>query len=167
MYLSKELYNMLLEKSKAYYKETGKTLTEYRMNVWLTQIKKEKPEFAELHSQVLQNVSKKVSDAYRHFFRRCKERKQGKKVKVGFLRYKKFVSSLTYPQTNGFKVEKKRVDLSKIGRINFVNHREIKGKIKTLAIKKTRSGEWHITRYIAESPRELLESSCMDNKYKK
>ncbi|MGC9156673.1 MAG: helix-turn-helix domain-containing protein, partial [Candidatus Micrarchaeia archaeon] len=42
MYLAKELYNMLLEKSKAYYKETGNTLTEYRMNVWLTQIKKEK-----------------------------------------------------------------------------------------------------------------------------
>ena len=35
MLLAKELYNLLLEKSKAYYKETGKTLTEYRMNVWL------------------------------------------------------------------------------------------------------------------------------------
>ena len=33
MFLSKELYNLLLEKSKTYYKETGKTLTEYRMNV--------------------------------------------------------------------------------------------------------------------------------------
>ncbi len=71
MLLAKELYNLLLEKSKAYHKETGKTLTEYRMNTWLTQIKKERQEFAELHSQVLQNVSKRVSDAYMHFFRRC------------------------------------------------------------------------------------------------
>ena len=108
MFLAKELYNLLLEKSKAYYKETGKTLTEYRMNVWLTQIKKEKPEFAELHSQVLQNVSKRVSESYKHFFRRYKEKKQGKKVKVGFPRYKKFVSSLTYPQVNAFKIEKKQ-----------------------------------------------------------
>ena len=145
MFLSKELYNLLLEKSKAYYKETSKTLTEYRMNVWITQIKKEKTEFAELHSQVLQNVSKRISDAYRHFFRRCKEKKQGKKVKVGFPRYKKFVSSLTYPQTNGFKIEKKKVELSKIGRINFVNHREIEGKIKTLTIKETKAQEWYIT----------------------
>ena len=96
MFLAKEPYNMLLEKSKAYYKETGKTLTEYRMSTWLTQIKKKGPDFAELHSQVLQNVSKRVSGAYRHFFRRCKEKK-GKSVKVGFPRYKKFVSSLTYP----------------------------------------------------------------------
>ena len=145
MFLSKDLYNLLLEKSKEYYKETGKTLTEYRMNVWITQIKKEKPEFAELHSQVLQNVSKRVSDAYRHFFRRCKEKKQGKNVKVGFPRYKKFVSSLTYPQTNGFKIEKKNAELSKIGSINFVNHRGIEGTIKTLTIKKTKSQEWYIT----------------------
>ena len=75
MFLSKELYNMLLEKSKEYYKDTKKTLTEYSMNIWITQIKKEKTELAELHSQVLQNVSKRVSDAYKHFFRRCKEKK--------------------------------------------------------------------------------------------
>ena len=145
MFLAKELYNLLLETSKSYYKETGKTLTEYRMNVWLTQFKKERPEFTELHSQVLQNVSKRVSDAYKHFFRRCKEKKQGKKVKAGFPRYKKFVFSLTYPQTNGFKIERKRIELSKIGRINFVNHREIEGKIKTCTIKKDKSGEWYIT----------------------
>jgi putative transposase len=88
MYLSKELYNILLEKSKEYYKDTKKTLTQYRMNVWLTQIKKERPEFDEIYSQVLQNVSKRISDAYKSFFRRCKEKKQGKKVKVGFPRYK-------------------------------------------------------------------------------
>ena len=115
------------------------------MNTWLTQIKKERPEFAELHSQVLQNVSKRVSDAYKHFFRRGKEKKQGKNVKAGFPRYKKFVSSLTYPQTNGFKMEKKKAELSTIGRINFVNHREIEGKVKTLTIKKTKSQEWYIT----------------------
>ena len=115
------------------------------MNTWLTQIKKERPEFAELHSQVLQNVSKRVSDAYKHFFRRGKEKKQGKNVKAGFPRYKKFVSSLTYPQTNGFKMEKKKAELSKIGRINFVNHREIEGKVKTLIIKKTKSQGLYIT----------------------
>ena len=65
MYLSKEIYNLLLNQSRSYYKETKKTLTEYRMNVWLTKLKKEMPEFNELHSQVLQNISKRVSDAYK------------------------------------------------------------------------------------------------------
>ena len=145
MFLSKELYNLLLNHSKDYYKETKKTLTEYRMNVWVTQLKKERQEFDELHSQVLQNVSKRISDAYKSFFRRCKEKKSGKNVKAGFPRYRKFVSSLTYPQANGFKVERKKVSLSKIGSINFVNHRQIDGNAKTCTIKKTKSGEWHVT----------------------
>ncbi len=149
MYLSKEIYNLLLNYSKSYYKETKKTLTEYRMNVWLTKLKKKRSEFNELHFQVLQNVSKRISDAYKSFFRRYKEKKQGKKqgkkVKVGFPRYRTFVSSLTFPQSNGFKVERKRISLSKVGRINFVNHREIEGKTKTCTIKTTKSGEWYIT----------------------
>ncbi len=145
MYLSKEIYNLLLNHSKSYYKETKKTLTEYRMNVWLTQLKKERPEFSELHSQALQNISKRISDAYKSFFKRCKEKKSGKKVKVGFPRYRNFVSSLTYPQINGFKIEKKKANLSKIGSINFVNHREMEGKVKTCTIKKTKLGEWYVT----------------------
>jgi putative transposase len=159
MLLSKELYNLLLEKSKEYYRETGKTLTEYRMNVWITQTKKERPEFAELHSQVLQNVSKRISDAYRHFFRRCKAKKQGKNVKVGFPRYKNFVSSLTYPQTKGFRIEKKNAELSKIGSINFVNHRDIEGKTKTLTIKKTKSQEWYITIAVEKEDKPFISNN--------
>ncbi len=144
MYLSKEMYNLLLDESKRYYKETKKTLTEYRMNVWLTKMKKERPEFKELHSQVLQNIPKRVSEAYGAFFRRAKAKKSGKKVKVGFPRYKKFVSSLTFPQEGGFIIGKKKVRLSKIGNINFVNHREIGGTPKTCTIKKTKTDEWFV-----------------------
>ncbi|MEM3781473.1 MAG: hypothetical protein QXT43_00720, partial [Candidatus Micrarchaeaceae archaeon] len=33
--IAKNLYALLLEKSKAYYKETWKALTEYRTNFWI------------------------------------------------------------------------------------------------------------------------------------
>ncbi len=144
MYLSKQLYNLLLEQSQKYFKETGKTFTKYDMNKWITKLKKKNPEFNELYSQVCQNVADRVSGAYKNFFRRIKERKQGKKVKGGFPRFKSYISSLTYPQS-GFKLEKKMVSVSKIGRINFVNHRDMEGKIKTMAIKQTKSQEWYIT----------------------
>ena len=144
MYLSKQLYNLLLEQSQKHFKETGKTFTKYDMNKWITKLKKKNPEFNELYSQVCQNVADRVSKAYKNFFRRIKERKQGKKVKVGFPRFKSYISSLTYPQL-GFKPEKKRVSVSKIGRINFVNHRDMEGKIKTMAIKQTKSQEWYVT----------------------
>ncbi|MCL4375626.1 helix-turn-helix domain-containing protein, partial [Candidatus Marsarchaeota archaeon] len=96
MFLAKEIYNMLLEKSKAYHKETGKNMTRYRMNNWLTQIKKEKPEFTELHSHALQDISKRISDACVHFFRRSKEKKHGKKINIGFQRYKMQSSERTF-----------------------------------------------------------------------
>ncbi len=144
MLLSKQLYNLLLEKSQQHFKDTGKTFTKYDMIKWTTKLKKEHPEYNEVYSQVLQNVPDRVSKAYKNFFRRVKEKRSGKKQKVGFPRFKSFVSSLTYPQS-GFKIEKKRIELSKIGRINFVNHRDVEGDIKTLSIKQTKSGEWYVT----------------------
>lgn len=147
MYLCKELYNHLLEKAKEHFKDTGKTFTKYDMIKWVTKFKKEHPEYNEVYSQVLQNVPDRLSKAYKNFFRRAKEKRNGKKQKVGFPRFRSFVSSLTYPQS-GFKIERKRIELSKIGRINFVNHRKIGGKIKTLSIKKTKSGEWYITIFV-------------------
>ena len=86
----------------------------------------------------------RVFKAYQNFFRRVKEKRNGKRQPIGFPRFKSFVSSLTYPQS-GFKIQKKRVELSKIGAINFVNYRGIEGRIKTISIKKTRSGEWYMT----------------------
>ena len=144
MLLCKELYNHLLEKAKSHFKDTGKTFTKYDMVKWTTKFKKEHPEYNEVYSQVLQNVPDRLSKAYKDFFRRAKEKRNGKRQKVGFPRFRSFVSSLTYPQS-GFKLERKRIELSKIGNVNFVNHREIEGDIKTLSVKKTKSGEWYIT----------------------
>ncbi|MDA8055727.1 MAG: transposase [Thermoplasmatales archaeon] len=144
MYLSKRLYNLLLEQSQKNFKETGKTSTKYDMNRWITEFKKKNPEFNEMYAQVCQNIADRVSKGYKNFFRRIKERKQGKKVRAGFPRFKSYVSSLTYPQS-GFKPEKNKVSVSKIGNINFVKHREMEGRIKTFTIKKIKSQEWYIT----------------------
>jgi len=144
MQLARELYNILLEKCKEHYKETGKTFTQFDMNNYIKGLKKERPEFSDIHSQVLQNISKRIGDAYKAFFRRAKEKKQGKKVKVGFPRVRKFVSSLTYPQT-GFKFKsQRRIYLSRIGSIPIVLHRLPKGQIKICVIKQYRSGKWYI-----------------------
>ena len=56
MYLSKRLYNLLLEKSQSHYKDYGKTFTKYDMNKWMTSLKKKNPEFRELYSQASQQV---------------------------------------------------------------------------------------------------------------
>lgn len=144
MQLAKEVYNILLAKSKEHYKNTGKTFSQFDMNNYIRELKKQRPEFSEVHSQVLQNVSKRINEAYKSFFRRVKEKKSGKNVKVGFPRFKKFVSSLTYPQ-KGFKFyNDNRLHISNIGNVTIVKHREMKGKMKTCTIKQYPSGKWYV-----------------------
>jgi len=158
MELSKKLYNILLERAKEHYKKTGKTLTQFDMNKYITQMKKERTEFAEIHSQVLQNISKRIGDAYKNFFRRVKEKKNGKKIEVGFPRFKKFVCSLTYPQSGfKFKIEKK-LHLSGIGNIPIILHRQIKGKIKTCTIKRYKSGKWFVCFSLEEKEKKFVSN---------
>lgn len=98
----------------------------------------------QVHSQVLQNVSDRLSKAFANFFARLKLREQGVKVKPGFPRFKSKVTSLTFPQNNGmFKfISDKKLRLSKVGVVPIVLHRVPKGKIKTLTVKREKSGKW-------------------------
>ena len=161
MFLAKKLYNLLLDKCETHYKETSKTFSQFDMNKFITRLKKEQPEFRELHSQTAQNVSKRIAGAYKAFFRRVKERKQGSKVRPGFPRYKKFVSSLTYPQS-GFKFNNERhLTLSKVGSIPIVLHRLPKGVMRACFVKVYPSGKWFVG-FSSKSPEKTFESNGKD-----
>ena len=139
---TKELYNLLLERSIRHYEATGRTPTRYSIIRMITQLKREHPSLREVYSQVLQNVADRLSKAYANFFRRIKEKKAGKSIKAGFPRFKKYVRSLTYPQS-GFEIQNgKRVRLANIGAMPLILHRLPEGKIKTFTIKKAGSGKW-------------------------
>jgi putative transposase len=64
-------------------------------------------------------------------------------LKAGFPRFKKYgrYKSITYPQS-GFKIEGKKLRLSKIGLVNIKLHRPVQGVVKTLTIKRMSSGKW-------------------------
>ena len=63
----------------------------------------ENKDFLKLYSQTRQDIFVRLQKAYQNFFRRCEEKKAGKKVKVGFPRFKSIdkYKSITYPQYNG------------------------------------------------------------------
>ena len=143
MMLAKELYNILLGEAKQHYKTTGRSFTRNMMNLRITKLKKEHTEFVSLYAQVLHNISDRVWKAYTNFFRRVKEKRGGKKIKAGFPRVKKFVVSITYPQSKGFKLEGNKLCLPKIGNIPIILHRPLEGKVKTLTIKCPKNMEWY------------------------
>ncbi len=146
MQLVKDLHNYLIDWCKAGYKkakEEGKKFspTAYTMNYEIAGFKKEHPEYKEVWGHALQGISNRLGKAYANFFRRCKEKKSGKKIKVGFPRYKKRLCSLLYPDQHGigYKLESNKIlQISKVGRVPIKLDRMPKGNIKTLVI--TRDG---------------------------
>jgi len=139
---AKEIYNHLLEKANEKYKSERKMLTKFDMNKYITELKKLHPEYQDIHSQVLQNVSDRLSKAFSNFFKRVKRKRNGENVRAGFPRFKKHVKSMTYPQSGFELLEEQKLQLSKIGRVPIVLHQPLSGKIRTLTINRTQSGKW-------------------------
>lgn len=137
--LCRQTHNWLLASCKGTYEETGKTLSQFDLNKNITCLKHQRQDITNVHSQVLQNISKRIKDGYTNFFAR---RKAG--LKAGLPRFKKYgrYKSITYPQ-KGFKIEDGKLHLSKIGDIKINQHRPIKGQTKTLTVKRMPSGKWY------------------------
>jgi putative transposase len=149
----RELYNAAVQERRDAYRMAGKSITYYDQANQLPEIKQEREEYQDIHSQVLQDVLRKVDKAFQAFFARCKRGDT-----PGFPRYKgrKQFDSFTYPQVGFSLTHDNRVCLSKIGTIKVKLHREIKGVIKTCTIK--REGEhWYVV-FACEVEQEPLEA---------
>jgi putative transposase len=117
-------------------------------------MKKEKPWYRFVHSQVLQDSLKRLEGAYGKFYNGLKEGNR----KEGFPRFKKKGQwdSITYPQ---YKVapEGKTIYVSKIGDVKIILHRKIpvRGIVKTMSIKKA-NGKWFAC-FSVEIPKKKTE----------
>jgi putative transposase len=131
-------YNETLAIRKNTYKQEGKSVSYYETKKLLTQWKVEKPELKRVHSQVLQEVVKRVDLAYQAFFRRVREGEA-----PGYPRFKAHgrYDSFTYTQS-GFSLKPGILWLSKIGDIKIKLHRAIDGEIHRLNIRRMLTGKW-------------------------
>jgi len=133
--ICKDVYNTLLDHCR----HSPTLPSQYTLNMLLPALKHEHPEYADVYSQVLQNISKRIRDAYHGYHAR---REAG--LRAGRPRYKSSgrYKSMTYPQS-GFKVEGDMLVLSKIGSMRMRLHRPIGGDVKTLTVKRMPSGRWY------------------------
>jgi len=150
----RELYNAALQERRDAYRLVGKSITYYDQANQLPDIKAIREEYKDIHSQVLQDVLRKVDKAFKAFFARCKRGHT-----PGYPRYKArgHYDSFTYPQAGFSLTHDNRVCLSKIGSIKIKLHREIKGTIKTCTIK--REGDAWFVVFASEVALEPLEAS--------
>ena len=135
----RELYNAALSERKDAYRMAGKSISYYEQKRDLPEIKQVRPEYNDMHSQVLQDVLLRLKRAFDRFFERVKNGEQ-----PGYPRFqgRNRYASFTYPQS-GFALEEKHITLSKIGTLRVKVHRKVEGTIKTCTIKHE-AGQWYV-----------------------
>jgi len=91
-----------------------------------------------LFSQVAQELVDRLVDATWRFVKLIRAGKD-----FGFPRFKSFdrLKSLCYPQM-GFKFVGNRLKVTPFGEMKLKLHRQVKGKVKTLVLKRESSGKW-------------------------
>src|SRR6266550_5672443 len=121
----RELYHAALSERKDAYRMAGKSISYYEQKRDLPEIKEIRPEYNDIHSQVLQDVLLRLKRAFDRFFERVKNgEKPGYPRFQGRHRY----DSFTYPQS-GFDLGP-QLQLSKIGNVKIKLHRQLLGEVK-------------------------------------
>ena len=101
----RHLYNSALEERKAYYQMRRKSLGYSQQAAELADLKAAFPAYQDIHSQVLQDVLRRLDKAFAAFFRRLKNgEKPGYPRFQGQGRY----DSFTYPQS-GFALASRKM----------------------------------------------------------
>lgn len=136
--LCRELYNAALEERCTAWGHHGVGINYLHQAMQLPALKQDRPDLAEVHSQVLQDVLRRLEKTFQAFFRRCRNGTPGYPRFRGYNRY----ASFTYPQYPSGAGLRDRLYLSKIGGVKIKLHRPIKGTIKTVTIKRE-AGKWY------------------------
>jgi len=111
----------------------------YSQKKTLPQLKKNRPWYKDIYSQVLQDVVKRVKLTFDRFLKGDSNgRRSGRPRFKPLSRYRTF----TYPQVNSECLQGNKINLPKLGKIKLVLHRPIPEgfKIKTVSISKKADG---------------------------
>ena len=133
----RELYNAALQERREAWASARINIGYATQASQLPAIKDVREDLRAIHSQVLQDTLRRIDKTFQAFFLRCQRGQQ-----PGFPRFRSVsrYDSFTYPQS-GFRLGGK-LSLSKIGNVKIKLHRELKGEVKTLTVKRE-NGAWY------------------------
>ena len=130
--ICRELYNAALQERRDAWRLAKKSIRYLDQQNALPEVKQSRPDVAEVHSQVLQNVLQRVNLAFEGFFKRLKENKG----KAGYPRFRHQDSyfSMCFSQATKVRVEARKLHLPWYGKIKVKAHRLLQGTPKTLTL---------------------------------
>jgi len=152
----RERYNTALEQRSTAWQHRHVSVSRYEQEAELKDMRAEFPEYAAIHSHVLQDVLARLDKTYQAFFRRVQRGE-----KAGFPRFKgkNRCHSCTFKEYgNGVQVDKGFLVLAKIGRIAVRWSRPMEGTPKTVTISKEADG-YYVAISCAEVPVKPLPAT--------
>jgi putative transposase len=161
LYRLRELYNAALEERIKAYRQRGVTLSAYDQMAELREVREVRPEYAAIHTHLLQDALTRLERAMRAFFRRIKSGE-----KPGFPRFKgrDRYSTFTFKDAanhNGVRLMAggKRVKLTGIGNVKIKLHRPLQGRIKQASVSLDGDGHWYIAFVCQDVPTKPLPAT--------
>jgi putative transposase len=147
------LDNTAREHRRTLYRQRGIALSRFTQEAELKDLRAALPEYAAIHSHVLQDVLARLDKTYQAFFRRV-----ANGDKPGFPRFqgKDRYHSFTYKEYgNGAHLANGSLVLSKIGRIAIQWSRPLEGTPKTVTVRQEADG-WYVAVSCAAVPAQPL-----------
>jgi putative transposase len=145
----RDLYNTALEQRITAYQRRRASVSRFEQEAELKDIRAELPEYAAIHSHILQDVLARLDKTYQAFFRRVQRGE-----KAGFPRFKgrNRFHSFTYKEYgNGARVDNGFLVLSKMGRIRVHWSRPLEGTPKTVTVGREADG-WYVSFSCVDAP---------------
>jgi len=135
LWLCRRLYNAYLEQRKIAWQQRRR-IGKYDQMAELPDLKAELAEYREVDAQALQDVAERLDKAFQRFF------------KIKGTGYPKFqnrdrYNSITFKQTS-WKLKGERLRLRGCGPLKVRWSRPVEGDIKTVTVKRSRSGKWFV-----------------------
>jgi len=145
----RELYNAALQERRDAWQKCGVSVTVADQSIQLPAVKEVRPDYRDIHSQVLQDVLTRLDRAFQAFFRRLREgQTPGYPRFQGANRY----NSFPYKQVgNGATLDNGFLVLSKIGRLALRRSPPMEGTPKTVTISREADG-WYVCFSCADVP---------------
>jgi putative transposase len=150
------LYNTALEQRIARYRQRGVSVSRYTQEAELKDFRASSPDYAAIHSHVLQDVLARLDRTYQAFFRRVQRGEQ-----AGFPRYKgrNRYHSFTFKEYgNGARLDNGFLVLATRGRIAVHWSRPLEGTPKTVTVSQEADG-WYVAISCAEVPAQPLPAT--------
>lgn len=142
--IAAEIWNHCIALHRRYYRMYGKFLSANQLKVFLTKLKKRNKyaHWNQLGSQAVQDIPERINRSYKAFFDHVKSGRSGRKAPPKFCKRKNY-SSFTLKQA-GYQFHGDN-HVTIMGRTyKYVKHRSLIGTIKTVTVKRTKSGEFHL-----------------------